>query len=87
MLSSIWPLCLCCKKNINNTTIRITLSETKFIYESNIGQRQDKTFGIFHRLAVEWIQQAFIYGVIGNMTDIKKRCHKKQIEPSQEIGV
>ena len=44
-----------------------TRSESRDINENDIGQWLGETFGIFRRLAAEWLWQAFVYDVIGNM--------------------
>ena len=42
-------------------------SESRYIDENQIVQRDGETFGIFRRLAAEWRRAAFVYNVIGNM--------------------
>ena len=55
------------KQYTKKKTERKICSENRDIDENKIVQWLGEVFGIFRRLATEWRQITFVYGVIGNM--------------------
>ena len=74
-----------------------TCSESRDVGENDIDQWLGETFGIYCQLATEWRRIAFVYDLIGNMTeatsvdargdsnDCKRRVLRSKIEAPRDV--